>query len=227
MKRGKFIVFEGIEGSGKSTQTKMLSDYFKSNDICVHQTREASDGPIGKMLRGTYLSGKRKVDTRIINLLYVPDRLDHITNEEDGILSILESGINVISDRYYMSSAAIHSSLFFDDNRERLKAMVDIIEMNKINIDLLQPDVTFFIDVDPALTSNRIKERGEAVSIFDNYDNMFKQQVCYNSAISYIESNFGETIIRIDGNRSPEEIHIDVVRKLNELFTFTKIGERG
>ena len=99
MKRGKFIVFEGIEGSGKSTQTKMLSDYFKSNNIWVHQTREASDGPIGKMLRETYLSGKRKVDTRIINLLYVPDRLDHITNEEDGILSILESGINVISDR--------------------------------------------------------------------------------------------------------------------------------
>lgn len=215
--RGKFIVFESIEGGGKSTQTRMLCEYLKRNNINIHKTREASDGPIGKLIRDVYLSGKREVDPRIINLLYVPDRLDHITNKEDGILKKIEDGITVVSDRYYMSSAAIHSSLYFNDNTERLKAMVDIIDMNKINIELLRPDITFYIKTSADVAIDRIHKRNDK-SIFDNYEYMVKQEVCYESSIEYIRANSDETIICIDGNRSAKEVHEDVIKEVNKLL---------
>lgn len=219
MKKGKFIVFEGIEGAGKSKQVEMLYEYL-SKKVQTHKTREASDGPIGKLLREVYLLEKRKADPRIINLLYVPDRLDHITNEEDGMLKMINEGITVISDRYYLSSAACHSSLFFDDNAARLKAMVDIIDANKINFELLKADITFYIDTEPEEAVKRMDDREGEKSVFDNIEYMKKQQICYDTSIGYIKSNFGENIIRIDGNRMPEEVHADVVKEINKLFNF-------
>jgi len=106
MERGKFIVIEGIDGSGKTTQVKKIEKLLTHNDFHVHVTRECTDNPIGKLLRNLYLSGKRKCDERVINMLYAADRLDHITNEEDGMLNILNEGIHVLSDRYYLSSLA-------------------------------------------------------------------------------------------------------------------------
>lgn len=219
MEKGKFIVFEGIEGSGKTKQVQMLFDYL-SKKVPTHKTREASDGPIGKLLREVYLSGKRKVDSRIINLLYVPDRLDHITNGEDGMLKMINEGITVISDRYYLSSAACHSSLFFDDNATRLQAMVDIIDANKINLELLKPDVIIYIDTAPEEAAKRMKEREGENSIFDNIEYMKKQHICYDTSIGYVQTNFGENVIRIDGNRTPEEVHADIVEEINKLFNF-------
>lgn len=213
MDKGKFIVFEGIEGSGKSTHVKLLTKYFQSISLPVYQTREASDGPIGKILRDVYLSGKRECDKRLINLLYVPDRLDHITNSEDGMLMKIQNGINVISDRYYMSSAAIHSSLFTDE-KERIDEMIKIIEANEINTNILRPDITFYIDTDPDVANQRVSKNRKDISIFDNIEYMKRQQICYESSIRYIKETYGETIIKIDGNRSIEEVHKDIISKL-------------
>lgn len=219
MSKGKFIVFEGIEGSGKSTQVKLLTEYLQSKTLPVYQTREASDGPIGKILRSEYLSGKRECDKRLINLLYVPDRLDHITNTEDGILMKIENGFNVISDRYYMSSAAIHSSLFTDE-KERIDEMIKIIKANEININLLKPDITFYIDTDPVVANQRVLKNRKDISIFDNIEYMKRQQTCYENSIDYIRNTYKEFIFKIDGNRSIKEVQEDIIYVLNDFYVY-------
>lgn len=215
--RGKFIVLEGIEGSGKSLQTKILVEYLLEMGIPIYKTKEASDGPIGKILHQEYLSGKRKADNRLLNLLYVADRLDHITNDQDGMIKFIDDGTTVVSDRYYLSSAAYHSSFFFDEPDEQYNAMVDIIEKNKINRDLLKPDITILLDVRPEVAWKRVLKRGDNKEIFDNYHTLQKLRICYDKAMLYL-SDIGDNIIKIDGNDSPSEVHNRIVSVINEIF---------
>ena len=144
MERGKFIVIEGIDGSGKTTQVKKIEKLLTHNDFHVHVTRECTDNSIGKLLRNLYLPGKRKCDERVINMLYAADRLDHITNEEDGMLNILNEGIHVLSDRYYLSSLAYDTYQYIGTDKYQ-PALLDIVYRNKVNMDLLRPDVTIYI----------------------------------------------------------------------------------
>lgn len=208
--RGKFIVLEGIEGSGKTTQTELLYQHLLSKNIKVHKTKEATNGPIGKILHHEYLSGKRKVDGRLINILYVADRLDHITNADDGILNIINNGTTVICDRYYLSSAAYHSSFFFDDSDKRRNAMIDIINQNKVNRDLLKPDITILIDVLPDIALKRVMSRNQPKEIFDDYNTLEKLRICYDSAARYL-SDMGDDIIKISSNLSIDDCHNDIV----------------
>lgn len=146
MKKGKFIVIEGIDGSGKTTQVNMIKDMFERSNIPVHVTRECTDNPIGLLLRNLYLPGKRKCDERVINMLYAADRLDHITNEENGMLPMINNRITVVSDRYYLSSMAYDTYRYVDEYQSYLEALNDITNRNKVNMDLLTPDVTIYID---------------------------------------------------------------------------------
>ncbi|CAG0905332.1 unnamed protein product, partial [Darwinula stevensoni] len=94
----------GIDGSGKSTQAKFLEEFLSSKNE-TYLTCEPTFNPIGQMIRDIF-SGKINSNNHVITGLFVADRLDHILNEYYGIISKLEKGINVISDRYYFSSFA-------------------------------------------------------------------------------------------------------------------------
>ena len=108
-KRGKFIVFEGIDGSGKSTQMKLLAQKLEEKGIKTRLTLEPTYGLVGGTLHHI-LSGKIKADPKVTAALFVADRLDHLTNAEDGVLKSLENGETVICDRYYFSSYAYQST---------------------------------------------------------------------------------------------------------------------
>lgn len=108
MKKGIFIAFEGIDGSGKSTQIQFLMKKIEEKSIRCYQTCEPSSGPIGSLTR-QILTGRIKTDNRVIAAMFAADRLDHLLNPIDGIVSKIEEGIHVISDRYYFSSYAYHS----------------------------------------------------------------------------------------------------------------------
>ncbi len=84
-RKGTFIVFEGIDGSGKSTQINRLSDKLKSKNHAVYQTFEPSDGSVGSMVR-QMLKGELEVDQRTIALLFAADRTDHLVNNKNGVL---------------------------------------------------------------------------------------------------------------------------------------------
>jgi dTMP kinase len=98
-RKNLFIALEGIDGSGKSTQTKLLTEKLTAQGHKVYSTFEPTNNQIGKLIRDI-LRGKAKADHRVIAGLFVADRLDHLLNEEYGIVKKLEEGYTVIMDAY-------------------------------------------------------------------------------------------------------------------------------
>src|ERR1041385_8108335 len=104
-RKNLFIALEGIDGSGKSTQTKLLTEKLTGQGHRVYSTFEPTDNQIGKMIRSIF-RGEVKADHRVIAGLFVADRLDHLLNEDYGIVKKLAEGYTVICDRYCFSSYA-------------------------------------------------------------------------------------------------------------------------
>lgn len=209
-KLGKFIVLEGIEGSGKTVQTKLLLEYLISKRIATYRTQEPSNGPIGKIIRSEYMSGTRKADTDVLNLLCIADRLDHITNEETGLLNFINDGICIISDRYYMSSIAYHSIPYLSNRSKYHQAIEDIMSRNEINRNALRPDVTIFIDADPEVSYDRVIKRSSKKEIFDDLHSIKKLYTTYHDAKKYLES-IGDNIYTVDGNQTIDDVHNKII----------------
>ena len=108
MEKGKFIALEGIDGSGKSSQIGPLVKRLEGLGVPCRETREPTGGPVGSLIRQIF-TGRVTADNRVIAALYAADRIDHLVNEVDGLCSAIDSGITVVSDRYYFSSYAYHS----------------------------------------------------------------------------------------------------------------------
>lgn len=100
--RGRFIVLEGADGTGTTTQARALADHLNAKGRKVHVTAEPSRGPIGVLIR-QMLGGERPREAihRELALLFAADRLDHVARE---ITPLLDDGVDVISDRYVLSS---------------------------------------------------------------------------------------------------------------------------
>ena len=144
--RGKFIVLEGIDGSGKSTQMKLLAKALEEKNQEARLTLEPTYGMVGDPLH-RILSGEIEADPKVVAALFVADRLDHILNREDGVLKTLNEGKWVICDRYYFSSYAYQSV----EVPEKW-----VIDANSLCADALRPDVTIFIDISPKAAMERI-----------------------------------------------------------------------
>lgn len=197
-KRGAFIVFEGIDGSGKSTQIQFLLNKLKENSIPCYPTMEPNDSPIGSMIHQIMI-GRYKADNRVIAGLFVADRLDHLLNEVNGILPKIEAGTTVISDRYYFSSYAYHG-VDMD--------MDWVIEANRQSQELLKPSVTVFLDLDPDNAMERIAKNRYQKELYEKRERLVKVREKYLEAFEKLKDE--ETYVIIDANRSPEEIAADV-----------------
>ncbi len=152
MERGKFIVFEGIDGSGKSTQIKLLSKHLRERGISCYLTCEPTDSPFGALVHQC-MTGRVETDERTIALLFAADRLDHINNTKNGILKMIEDGTTVICDRYYLSSYAYNGAY---------TPLDWVVEANRLSAETLRPDVNIFIDITPEASLERLKKRGVA-----------------------------------------------------------------
>ena len=150
MEKGKFIVLEGIDGCGKSTQSRMLLEYLREKGIDCIGTREPTDGPIGGLIRQC-LKGQIETDEKAIAALFVADRLDHVLGP-NGILEKINSGVTVVSDRYYFSSYAYHGAFMNMDW---------VIEANRFSAETLRPDLNIFLDIEPESSAQRLSRRGE------------------------------------------------------------------
>ena len=155
--KGKFIAFEGIDGSGKSTQIQFLSNKLKKEGIYYYTTMEPTDSPIGSLIH-QIMMGRIKADNKVIAALFVADRLDHLLNDVNGIVSKISEGTTVITDRYYFSSYAYHS----------IDMPMDwVIQANEQSRIILQPTVTLFIDVDPDVAVERIAKNRAHQELFE------------------------------------------------------------
>lgn len=205
--RGKFIVIEGIDGSGKSVQTELLAQDLKRHGVPLHVTRECSDGPIGRLLREIYLPGNRDCDEHVINLLYAADRLDHISNHYDGMAKHIYLGTSVLCDRYVMSSLAYDTYMHIGHPAEYTEAMESIIARNKINMDLLTPDLTIVLGILPEAALKRINAGREEVSVYENLDKLTKIHQSYHNAIEILKHRYNNNIVVINADDSIENVH--------------------
>jgi len=193
MKNHLFIAFEGIDGSGKSTQASILAERLKAEGHAVCLTNEPSHGNIGRMIR-TILKGEETLDERAIAALFVADRLDHILNEKDGMLKQLETEI-VLCDRYYFSSYAYHGTHIDMDW---------VIDANAMSADILRPDITLFIDVSPEESMKRITINRETVELYETLENLTAVRTKYFEAFEKLKAD--ENVMVIDGNREKGEV---------------------
>lgn len=151
--RGRFIVLEGIDGAGTTTQAALLADALRARlGVEVELTREPTDGPLGRVLREA-LSGRAPLDPVALALAFAADRADHVHNPRTGIAAALAAGRWVVSDRYLLSSLAYNRG-----------GVVTRDWLTAINRHALAPDLTLFLAVDPALALERIAARGERPS---------------------------------------------------------------
>ena len=203
---GKFIAFEGIDGSGKSTQIQYLTERLKKEGICFYTTMEPTDSPIGSMIH-QILTGRMKTDNKVIAALFVADRLDHLLNDVNGIVSKISEGVTVITDRYYFSSYAYHS----------VDMPMDwVIQANEQSKNILQPAVTVFIDVDPDIAVERIARNRAHQELFEKKSRLVKVREKYFEAFEKLKDT--EKVVIVDGNRSPEEIAEDIWKEIGSLI---------
>ena len=204
--KGRFIVFEGIDGSGKSTQIKNISKRLEILGNKIYSTFEPTDGPIGSLIR-QMLSGKVATDQRTIASLFAADRTDHLVNQENGVCLKVDQGEMVLCDRYYFSSYAYHAQ-YID--------MEWVIHANSLNADILRPDVTIFIDVDPDICFERIKSSRRNFDMYEKIDVMKKVRANYFQAFDVLKDL--EKIIIIDGNTTMERVEDKIFNEVKKII---------
>lgn len=210
MKKNLFIAFEGIDGSGKSTQVTLLSYNLMNAGHKVYTTCEPTDSPMGKLIRDIF-SHKMEADHKTIAGLFVADRLNHLLNKTDGILKKLEEGYTVITDRYYFSSYAYHSVHM---------PMDWVIQANSLSAGLLRPDVNIYIDISPEASMERLNNNRTSIELYETVENLHKVRNKYKEAFDLLKLK--ENIFSLDGNRAPQIIATEIWNEISQMTVEAK-----
>ena len=202
--RGRFIVLEGIDGSGTTTQLRHVVEWLERRGELVHATREPTEGPIGSMLRqvlrGRLVAtpGAAKGDARTmpldpaaVALLFAADRLDHLHNE---VVPQLEAGRQVVCDRYLLSSLAYQS----------LES--DLRFVRNINEKAIAPDLTIFLRVRAEVAMGRIETGRSHKETFEQLPLQKRIAAAYDKLLESYRD--GEVVI-LDGE---EEVSMVTAR---------------
>lgn len=205
---GMFIVFEGIDGSGTTTQAERYAEYLRARMRVVHGTREPSSGPVGGLIR--MILNQRLLlppghHAATMALLFAADRLDHVEAE---LLPHLASGAVVISDRFDLSSLAYQSATA---NENAATTVEWIRELNRF---ALRPHATVVLDVDPDVAGARRASRGGPLEIFDDTELQAKLAEAYQNAEALVP---GDRVIHIDGNRGVDEVQAAIIEALGPI----------
>jgi dTMP kinase len=198
--RGVFVVFEGIDGAGTSTQAERYAAHLRAARRLVHVTREPSAGPVGALLRQVLthrISLPSARQAEIMALLFSADRLDHLGAE---IEPLLRDGYVVISDRYDLSSLAYQSTTAGEDGG----GSGGIIEwIRELNRHALRPDVTVVIDVAPEIAEKRRLGRGGAEELFEKTELQARLAETYRRAEELVP---GDRVIHVDGGGAVDDV---------------------
>jgi len=187
-----FIVFEGIDGSGTSTQIKKLVERDLNKFVA---TAEPTKKETGLFLR-KMLGGDFSVDSKTAAYLFATDRCEHIYGK-DGVIDLLNQGKIVVSDRYFFSSLA-YQSVSCGNELPRL-----------LNSQFPLPEILFYFYIDPEISLKRVEDRNEKKEIYEKIDYQKKTAALYEEVINeYSKPELkGEMkIIKIDASKSIEEI---------------------
>jgi dTMP kinase len=187
---GLFIVLEGIDGTGKSTQTQRLASYFSALGREVVLSREPTDGTWGKKLRESATAGRLEPEQELEYFLH--DRKEHV---ENLILPSLREGKVVILDRYYFSTMAYQGCRGFDP-----------AEIRRRNEEFApRPDHLFILDIDVETALQRIGHRGDTANHFEKTDSL---QRCRDIFLTLVGESFVHIIA---AHGTPDEITLQLI----------------
>ncbi len=211
MIEGHFIVLEGIDGSGTTTQALELRKKFSQLGLPAHVTAEPTKGPIGGIIRQV-LSGRLvmrlhqatvPLNWKIMSLLFAADRQDHVEAE---ILPNLQEGVNVICDRYLYSSVVYQSASSGDE-----EAAAWVAELNRY---ARTPDLVLYLRVNPVAAMERCQSRDKEIEIYEDPDFQKKLAVKYDA----LQKMFPTVkVVPIDGDRSIEEVALECWSQVEKL----------
>jgi len=199
---GRFIVLEGIDGAGTTTQTARLVERLRSEvpRTPVRVTREPSDGPIGSLVRQVLtgrivIPGGRAPGWATMALLFAADRMDHVESEIEPFLA--QGGI-VVSDRYDASSLAYQS---VSSGRGGEQAVEWIRELNK---HALRPDLTIVLDLPSDTAAARREVRGEAAQLYEQNEVQRALAEFYRDLAGHMPD---DRVVIIDGRGTIDDVH--------------------
>lgn len=197
MSQGIFIVVEGIDGTGKSTQSKRLAEWFRSRGREVVLSREPTDGPWGKKLRESATTGRLSAEEELE--CFLNDRREHV---ELSIKPALAEGKVVILDRYYFSMMAYQGARGFDP--------AEIRRRNEVFAP--QPDLLLILDLSVESAHGRIGARGDTANEFEQRDTLSR---CREIFLSLREEPFACVI---DAEPSLNEVTADILSVVTAKF---------
>ena len=206
MEKGKFIVFEAVDGSGTSTQARLLNDYLLQKGYRVFLTEEPTPGPIGNLIRlglkgRVRMTGDKDLDNRQLAHLFAADRHDHLYNEIDGVIPKVEEGWIVICTRYLLSSLVYNCET--EEEREFVK---------KLNSEFPLPDLTLFIDCPVKTCLKRLNQGRAAKDIYENEMKLNKVRQSYDQLLEDYQGG----LAYIDGKKDRLSQHQEIVKVLEE-----------
>jgi len=201
--RGRFIVVEGLDGAGTTSQASGLVNYLKSIGHKAHLTCEPSKTLVGTLIRGILSKKYTFDDPQYIATLFLTDRIEHTKGE---VIPLLEKGVDVVSDRYYHSSAY------------QMASGMDLDYILAIHKGIIAPDLTLFLDIPAQTGMDRIlKGRVVDPEIYETLGFLGKVQQQYYRINNALEAR-GEKIVSINGSMSLEEVTKSVQAEVNKLY---------
>ena len=203
MKRGRFITFEGIDGSGKSTQARALAGALRARGDDVILTREPGGAPGAEDIRRLLVEGdpdRWSPETEI--LLFTAARRDHL---ENTILPDLKAGKTVISDRFADSTRVYQGAA-----RGDLRELVDDLHAMVISV---EPDLTVVIDMDPETALSRGLARNSGEDRFEDMGLDFQKKL--SIGFRALAEEAPDRCVLIDGNQSPEDVAREVLARVD------------
>ena len=204
----KFIVFEGIDGAGKTTQIKLLLEELSKRGIKCLTTAEPTEYPSGKKIREA-LSGRLEVTPMQMAEMFAADRVIHNNHEGDGIGAVLADGVSVISDRYYYSSLAYQGTVL---------GFETVAKLNLENPEIRMPDICIFLDLSPEKSLERIGKRADTpTEIYENYDYLDRTRKTFFEVFERLGKR-GEKICVIDASGTAEEVSKSVLDCVLPIF---------
>jgi len=199
--QGKFIVFEGLDGSGTTTQAELLFKYFKKQGKKVYLTSEPTRSLIGGLI-SSQLSKQWYSSPECLQLLFTADRDFHLEKE---IIPLLKKGITVICTRYILSTLAYG-----------LLGIKDEKWLKEINKKFIWPDITFLIKVSPKICIQRIKRERFHEELFEKEDKLKKVLKNYLKFAKKLAN-----VHVVNGERSVEQIFEEIKATVN-IHYFSK-----
>ena len=184
-----FVAFEGLDGSGGTTQLAMYADALQHAGLSVCRTREPSDGPVGRLIRSELAGGV--VGDPVFGMLFAADRRDHI---DRVVMPALARGEVVLTDRYMLSSLAYQSQAL---GLDRVWAL---------NQEFPAATAVVMLDLPPEVCLARVEARGGVRDRFETLDQLRRIGDAYEAAITRCRTR-GDRVARVDASGTPAEVH--------------------